>query len=213
MVGPTGSVDLPGSKTNWISNIYRGLVEYPNVRAVVWFNDFAYNNPDEADFRVTVTTQYGSLPGPMPYYTAAYRNAINAPTYLTEFPGYAEIKPAGRSCFTLRATPRAVLLEWGDTAVVQVIVDQAPIFDTPVSISVTGAPEGVRYATDPPVVSPDATGAVVELHATEGTPPGTYVLTISAEAAGMIKSNTLSVAVVEEAYRTYLPLVSSSTAP
>ena len=213
MVGPTGSVDLPGSKTDWITNIYRGLAEYPNVRAVVWFNDFAYNNPDEADFRVTVTTQYGSLPGPMPYYTAAYRSAISAPTYLTEFPGYAEIKPAGRSCFTLRATPRAVLLEWGDRALVQVIVDQAPIFDKPVNITVAGAPEGVRYAADPPVVSPDAAGAIVELQASEGTPPGTYTLTISAEAEGMIKSTSLSVAVVEEAHRTYLPLVSSGTAP
>jgi hypothetical protein len=149
----------------------------------------------------------------MPYYTAAYRNAINAPTYLTEFPAYSEIKPAGRACFTLNVTPGAVLLEWGDSAVVQVIVDQAPIFDTAVSITVAGAPEGVRYATVPPVVSPDATGAVVELQAMEGTPFGTYMLTISAEAEGMIKSTTLSVAVVEEVYRTYLPLTYSGNAP
>lgn len=213
MVGPTGSVDLPGSKTEWIANIYRGLTEYPNVRAVVWFNDFAYNNPDEADFRVTVTTQYGSLPGPMPYYTAAYRNAINAPTYLTEFPTYAEIKPAGRSCFTLSTNPGAVLLEWGGRATAQIIVDQAPISDTAVNIIVAGAPEGVRYATDPPIVSPDAAGAVVELQATEGTPPGTYTLMISGEAGEMIQSTTLSVVVVEEAYRTYLSFVGNRAAP
>lgn len=213
MVGPTASVDGPGSKTEWIANIYRGLSKYDNVRAIVWFNDFAYNNPAEADFRVTVTSQYGAVPGPMPYYTAAYRSAISNPDYITEFPPYSELKPAARSCFSVNTAPSAMLLEWSDQATAQVIVEQAPIFDTAVEISVTGAPDGIRCVANPSTIGPDTTYSLIDLQATDGTPPGTYLLTINAEAAGMLESSTLSLSIVKEAYRTYLPLIASRAAP
>ena len=77
----------------------------------------------------------------------------------------------------------------------------------------TGAPDGIRCTADPPIVGSGTTDPVIEMQATHGTPPGTYILTISGEAEGMIKSTTLSVAVVEEAYRTFLPLVAHGAAP
>jgi hypothetical protein len=213
LVGPTGSVEGPGSKAAWIANFYRAMEDYPNVRAIVWFNEFAYGNPNEADFRVTGTSKYGAAPGPMPYYTAAYRNAIGNPVFVTEFPPYEQLKPGSRSCFTVDTDPNAILLEWSEQATAQVIVEQAPVFDAAVDISVTGAPDGLRCIADPPTVGSGTTDPVIELDATSGTPPGTYILTISGEAEGMLKSTTLSVAVVEEAYRTFLPLIGKYTAP
>lgn len=205
MVGPTGSIEGPGSKAQWIANLYSGAKAYPNIRAVVWFNDFAYNNPVEADFRVTVTSQYGSVPSTLAWYTSAYRRAISSPAYITTAPPYQDLKPASRTCFTVDVSPTAVLLEWSDEVTAQVMVEQAPIFETPVTISVTGGPPGIRYVAEPATVSPDATGATIELQAPEGTPTGTYTLTITGEAGGLSESATLSVVIVEEAHRTYLP--------
>ena len=213
MVGPTGSVEGPGSKTAWIANIYRAMANYPNLRAIVWLNEFAYGDPTQADFRVTVTSKYGAVPGPMPYYTAAYRNAISNPIYITEFPPYEQIKPSGKTCFTVDTAPQGMLLEWSDQAAVQVVVDQAPIFETPVSISVTGAPDGLRCTADPPTVGSGTADPTIELQATPGTPPGTYILWVSGEAEGMVQSTALTVAVVEKAYRTFIPIVAHGAAP
>jgi hypothetical protein len=207
MVGPTASVEGPGSKAQWIANLYRGVKNYPNIRAVVWFNDFAYNNPGEADFRVTVSSQYGAVPGPLAWYTNSYRNAISSPAYITTAPPYQELKPSSRVCFTVDVSPRAVLLEWDGEATAKVTVKQAPIFDTAVNISVTGGPTGIRYVAEPATVSPDASGAVIDVQAPEGTPTGTYTLTITGQAGGLTQSETLSVVIVEEAHRTYLPQV------
>lgn len=213
LVGPTGSVEGPGSKAAWITNIYHAMASYPNVRAIVWYNDFAYNNPNEADFRVTVTSQYGAVPGPMPYYTAAYRNAISKPVFLTEFPPYEQIEPGSKTCFTVDMASQATLVEWGGEATAQVIVEQAPIFDASVDIGVTGAPDGIRWTADPPTVSSGTANPVIEIHVTPGMPPGTYILTISGEAEGLSKSTDLSVVVVEQVYRTFLPLVTQGAAP
>ena len=207
MVGPTASVEGPGSKAQWIANLYRGATTYPNIRAVVWFNDFAYNNPSEADFRVTVASQYGAVPGPLAWYTSSYRNAISSPAYIDTAPSYQELKPASRVCFTLDVSPRALLLEWDDKVSAKVTVKQAPIFDTAVNISVSGGPPGIRSVVEPATVSPDATGAVLEIRAPEGTPTGTYTLTITGAAGGLTQSANLRVVIVEEAYRSYLPQI------
>ena len=100
-----------------------------------------------------------------------------------------------------------MLLEWDGEATAKATVKQAPIFDTAVNISVTGGPPGIRSVVQPATVSPDATGAVIEIQAPEGTPTGTYTLTITGEAGGLTQSATLRVVIVEEAFRTYLPQV------
>ena len=210
MVGPTGSVEGTGSKTAWIADTYRALQDYPNVRAIVWFNEFAYGDPSQADFRVTVTSKYGATPGPLSYYTSTYRNAISSSSYITESPPYAELKPAARSCFTVDISQSTVLLERNDQATAQVLVEQAPIFDTPVTISATVEPNGMRCAVVPSVVNRDDPDTVIELQTTDDTPPGVYTLTVIAEAEGLSKSTTMSVTVVEKAHRTYLPLTSNA---
>jgi hypothetical protein len=207
MVGPTGSVEGPGSKAQWITNIYRALADYPNVRAIVWFNEFAYGNPNEADFRVTVTSKHGAVPGPMPYYTAAYKNAISNPLFITEFPPYEQLKPSSKTCFSIDTDPRAVLLERNDYDTAQVLIEQAPAFDAPIEISVASEPDGMRYSAEPPIVSSGTTDPVIEIQATQDTPFGTYILTVNGEAEGMLQSTTLSVTVAEHIYRTFIPVV------
>mgnify|MGYP001128644444 CR=1 FL=1 len=212
MVGPTGSVEGPGSKTAWIANIYGAMRNYPNVRAIVWFNDFAYADPSEADFRVTVTSKYGAVPGPLPYYTAAYKTAMSSSSYLTEFPGYAEIKPEARSCFTIDTLPSGTLLEWGSHRTAKVLVNRAPIFSTSVNIRVTGTPSGLQVTVNPSTLGPDTTYSTIELYAADGTPTGAYTLNITAEADGLSESRTMYVLVVEEALRHYLPLLGKGPA-
>lgn len=87
-----GSVDGPGSKTDWIRDSYQAMGRYPSLRAVIWFNDFAFGNEDHADFRVTITSKYGSDPSPYPPYTEAYREAIDTEFFLSTMPPYDEIK-------------------------------------------------------------------------------------------------------------------------
>jgi len=71
--------DDGGSKAAWISDAYsRMIASYPNLRAVVWFNEAVYDPtiPGTADFRVESSA--ASLD--------AYRAAINNPYFRSEAP-------------------------------------------------------------------------------------------------------------------------------
>ncbi|MBP7691741.1 MAG: hypothetical protein KA764_07475 [Anaerolineales bacterium] len=49
---------LTQSKSGWLADAYTRMQTYPLLRAVVWFNDYAYHNLDEADLRVATTKNY-----------------------------------------------------------------------------------------------------------------------------------------------------------
>lgn len=80
MIAEFASVeDDGGSKAAWITDAYsRMITSYPNLRAVVWFNEAVYDPtiPGTADFRVESSA--ASLD--------AYRAAINNPYFRSEAP-------------------------------------------------------------------------------------------------------------------------------
>lgn len=87
-----GSVDGPGSKVEWIRSAYQSMERHRNLRAVVWFNDFAFGDEGDADFRVTITSKYGSGPSSYSPYTDAYRTAIDTELFTSTMPSYDQIE-------------------------------------------------------------------------------------------------------------------------
>lgn len=78
-----GSVGTDTQKSSWIQDAYAKMPNYPYMRGVVWFNDFAYANTTQADFRVINTP---NLTPVSPLITAAYDNSIASGTYVTSLP-------------------------------------------------------------------------------------------------------------------------------
>ena len=88
MIAEFASVeDDGGSKAAWIADAYGRMADhYPNLRAVVWFNEPVYDPtvPGWADFRVESS----------PSSLDAYRSAINSPYFLSEAPSKS-LAPVG----------------------------------------------------------------------------------------------------------------------
>ncbi|MDD5555924.1 MAG: hypothetical protein PHN82_01605 [bacterium] len=98
-------------KPAWIQSSYGSMANYPNLRAVVWYNK-RDDAPANADYRVWDTA------GVQASVTNAYRNAISAPLFLTTLPPYDELVPNGNGNGgggTLAITPSPVTVWRGDT--------------------------------------------------------------------------------------------------
>lgn len=204
MIGLTASANGPGSKVDWIADSYAKVLTYPNVRAMVWFNDYAWNKPGEADFRVTITSQYGEQPGPLGDYTAAYRTAISDEIFLSTWPSYAEIKPSARVCFQTQA-PGSFALEPGDSATIRIEAERAPSFNEPISLSIVNPPSGISYVGD--TIDPNASSGQVAITAGARIDPGTYRLTVRAESEGLRQDTEVIIRVVSEMYHISLPVI------
>ncbi|MGB2897321.1 MAG: glycosyl hydrolase [Anaerolineales bacterium] len=108
IIAEVGSVEGNGttlSKADWIAELYQRAPEYPFVRSVVWFNDFAGANPGLADFRVTTGTaasgSVSQLPAATGTWTNAYSTAIADPVYTTTLPSLSAATPPHPICMEL----------------------------------------------------------------------------------------------------------------
>lgn len=54
------------SKAAWIRDAYSRAPSYPFLRVIQWFNDYAYADPNSADFRVTTSTAQDGSVQPLP---------------------------------------------------------------------------------------------------------------------------------------------------
>jgi hypothetical protein len=106
-----GSVEFSGSspanKAGWITDAYSRMQTYPLLRAVVWFNDFAFHSTSDADFRVTNVT--GNNYGPAPLHdtsgfpvngswTSAYNTAVSDPSFTPTFTSSQLLNPPMTRC-------------------------------------------------------------------------------------------------------------------
>lgn len=83
IIAEVGSVEGTGglTKAGWITDLYQRAPNYPFLRSVVWFNDYAGANPSLADFRVTTgsaATGSADSVNPLPSSTHAWTNAYSA---------------------------------------------------------------------------------------------------------------------------------------
>jgi hypothetical protein len=210
MIGQIGSANGPGSKADWIWNTYGALKQYPNLRSIVWFNDYAYGDPGDVDFRLTITSQYGDQPGPYSVYTAAYKQAISDPIFLTTMPAYNQLLPDSKICFSADFGADMRLVIPGMTAKVPISIERAPTFHDPITFSIPDAPRGISGSFDPSSLAPGETTVVLELDVSPQTAPGTYQLTIEAGEGGFQQSQELTVAVASKVYRIHLPVANNN---
>lgn len=97
----SGSADA--GKAAWITDAYTRLQTYPLLRAVTWFNDYAFHNTDQADFRVWTNTNSG-YGGSAPYapvpanVTAAYSAAVGASAFTASFNSAELLNPPMTRC-------------------------------------------------------------------------------------------------------------------
>lgn len=125
LIAEIGSVEGSSSKAGWIADTYSRLPNFPFVRGIFWFNDFAYGDPSRHDFRVTSgTTQAGdvySLPVGSNAWTDAYRNALSNPIYTSSLPSVEAATPPTTYCQSsgaqFSASPDEVTLKPGESSV------------------------------------------------------------------------------------------------
>ena len=211
IIAEIGTVEGDGttlSKAAWIQDAYSRAPSYPFLRVVQWFNDYAYANPNSADFRVTTSTaQDGSvqsLPPSSGVWTSAYRSAIGNPIYTSTLPALSAATPPGQFCgdnfFTL--TPSFVLLPSTGEAVIRItgIGYTIPLTLTPeLPPAISGTLE-TRFWFPP--------WAVSSLHIqTADTPLGVYTGRVLIQGYEISQTLTFSIKVVDTVYSIWLPLV------
>jgi hypothetical protein len=107
IIAEVGSVEGTGglTKADWISELYQKSLDYPFLRSIVWFNDYAQANPAYADFRVTTGTavsgSVSQLPAATGAWTNAYSTAITDPVYNSIFPSLSAATPPHPICTEL----------------------------------------------------------------------------------------------------------------
>lgn len=206
----------PPNKEGWIADALGRLQTYPLVRAVSWFNDFAYHSTAHADFRIWTNTKVGvgyeSLPGDVPpSVTAAYHQAIASPAFTPVFDSARRLEPPMTRCpgdltsanGVLSARPAAgVVGQMGQTTTHFAVGALGLAADTTLSISGCPANTTCGLAGSGRLLAPwDADQLVVT--ATGRTLLGSHPLTISG--GGMSVQVTLTVLETVRQHR--LPLV------
>lgn len=186
IVAEIGSVDDPGSsqtKEEWITDAYQSVPNYPFVRSIVWFNDYAFGDSDNADFRVTTSSRdYGEvveLPLESGTWTKAYRDGVTDAVYTSALVSLNTATPPQTYCGeapSITVTPSTGLAVPGDTVHYHV---RGFGYTESLAISVD-LPDGVGLVASP---SPDALEpfwdqSTVIVETSTSTPTGTHSLTI-----------------------------------
>jgi hypothetical protein len=199
IISEIGSVDQDGSgsaKAAWITNLYARLAEYPFVRGIVWFNDFAYGSRGNADFRVTTggqdcqnnggCTGVQALPGDAGRrITDAYVNSIRTSTYISELPTVAQATPPYALCsnpsqpFVLSSN--TVVLRPGASATVTL---QGYGISAQTSIALE-LPQGIQGTASPTMLNPPWGVSTIRLTALASLQPCKRTVTVRAGSTGL----------------------------
>lgn len=197
-------------KANWITRFYDMLDDYPFVRGVVWFNDFAYARRGESDFRATTGTQdcyenhdcsgVQALPGAAGQQaTNAYINSIRQGVISTKLPSLAQATPPYTLCsapsqpFSLSAS--TITVRPGGTTSVTL---RGFMYPSASQISFD-LPSGLRGAASPAALQPPWGTATLKLSADSKLSPGVYNGTIR------VGSMNLPVTVKNLKVRAFIP--------
>lgn len=101
--------------------------------------------------------------------------------------------PAPSPSMGVQLSLRALNVVQGQTGAVNVLIARRGDFDAPVTLSVTGLPEGVTAVFNPPVIQPGDERSTLVLETAATAPAGTYTLrVIGTGATATAQSATLS---------------------
>ena len=207
IIAEMGSVegDRPNrSKAAWIRGAYAQALRHPFLRAIQWFNDYAYADPREADFRVTTSSAQDGDVVALGDWTIAYRQALADPVYTTTLPSRAAATPPGRYCEgpPLAVAPSVLLM----TSTASVALRLTGIdYTAPVSISLA-LPSDFGGPSNPGMLDPPWGAAVIALQAV-GAPPGAYPVTVTVQGPDAVWRLPVQVYGVDRVHRIRIPRV------
>ncbi len=92
-----GSVGSDAQKAGWIQDAFQKMPAYPFLRGITWFNDFAYADTNQADFRVINTPYFSGNPVPAAV-TNAYQSVIASSAYNSTLPALSSATPSSTTC-------------------------------------------------------------------------------------------------------------------
>lgn len=190
-------------KADWILDAYRKLAAHPFVRAVVWFNDYAYAG-NEINFRVT---------GVESEITNAYKTALQSSAYRSTLPALADATPPARYCWTdvdkagqpvYRLSRTSVTVKPNsrfDVSVSGILVPDDP------TVSVAAMPGGVAAALIEDGLSAPWGDALLRFTTAANTPLGTHTVIVRVSSLQGVYELPLQLQVVDKLYEARLPLV------
>lgn len=209
LIHEVGSIDDgsgANSKAAWISDAYQQLPTYPFVRGVIWFNDYAFGNSAQADFRVTTSTGLSGAVNPLPAgsgaWTNAYRTALAASVYSNVLPSLAASTPPAAYCGDGEAVfsvqPSIVLVTPGLGSVHTLTGLLYPDAVTPSLI----LPPAFTGSVAPGTLPAPWGRATINLQTSSSTPLGTHTVTVQVGSVNL----PIQVRVLASVHRVYLPL-------
>jgi hypothetical protein len=212
-----GSRPGDGTKAAWLQAAYQQLDLFPFVKAVVWFNDFDYHDPSGADFRVVGGSGFDPDPWhpgyafPLPQndgrWTQAYSAAVAREKFIGYVPPLADITPPGTFCGgqpTIKV-PSTILAAPGESSVLPV---SASGLTEDGNLSLDGLPPQVSAEFSQPSLLAPRDEAQIRLDVGLGAQLGSYPLTLALDTGQGVYETPVTLLIVEEVHRMYLPLTS-----
>ncbi|HBY97446.1 MAG: glycosyl hydrolase [Ardenticatenaceae bacterium] len=200
MLAEIGSVNE--RKPEWLNGMFQTLSSnYPNVRALSFYNVYATDYPGKPDFRVIMNR---SRPLPLDAaVTDAYRRGIADPTrFISTMPSLSQLQ-VQRQCPTVQLQKDSVMLDMFTTAF-PVSLDPAAGAGSTVQLGLEGFPPGTS-AWFAPTVTLDGNNRTTWLHLNQrGAAPGHYTAYVT---AGGVSRVPLRLYVPQRAYRQFMPLL------
>lgn len=195
------------SKAEWIKDTFYQAPSYPFLRAIQWFNDYAYADSKSPDFRVTTSTAQDGDVRPLPdstgAWTNAYRNAIADTIYTTTLPHLTAATPPDRYCGkTFTVYPSSLLMAQTDLVTLRLVGIN---YAESVKISLD-LPSDFSVSISPTVLDPPWGTAQIQIQSIQ-TPVGLYYGTVSIRGSTISTTLPISIQVTTRVYRIRLPIV------
>lgn len=205
------------SKAKWIQDTMREIPAYPFIKAVVWFNDYAYSTPGNADFRVTAGSSdspdplhYPGWSNPMGAATDEWRNAISQPHIFDHVPPLVTVTPTGTVCSPLPLPPELrvtsrVIAEPGETVGVPLVGFR--LLETNYALRVDGLPGGFGTSFLPWAVYQSSPNSTLRITVPNNAALTTHTLRAYGDSSvNQAQSQAFYLQIVEDSTRIYLPL-------
>jgi hypothetical protein len=210
------------SKAKWIKDTMQNISAYPFIKAIVWFNDYAFGSPGSADFRVT----QGSSDSPDPLHYPGWHNSLGAatdewrtalanPNVLDRVPPLETVTPTGTVCSPLPLPPELritnrILAEPGETVGVPLIGIR--LLETNYALRVEGMPGGYGSGFIPANVFQSSPVSTLRITIPGNANLATYPLRAFGDSTvNQAQSQQFYLEIIDEVSRTYLPLMSRTT--
>ena len=206
-----------GTKADWVLDAYQQIQAYPFVKAMLWFNDYDFSNPDGADFRVVGGSSEEPdpfhpgyaypLPQPGGYWTDAYRTAVSPERFVSHVPPIDVITPPATYCGdgpSVYTSPGILAAPDYDASTTLAFVG----LTEDVTVAVTDLPQGVTAIISDPLLQMPWDSTQISLDVSQSAQIGEYTIILTAQAERDAFDVPMNILIVDEIHETLLPLVS-----